>query len=1169
MKLRMPGPGRCIHPERPPNHSSMSSFTRQLVDLLRSRLQAARRRLLQTDLATGLVWLAGAVAATWLVAALLEWAFWFPSVARWILLLVVILSASALFVLGICLPLARHAGWLPGREEATIARQVGRTHPDIGDSLLNLLQLAEGRHSDSPEPFVDQAVQKLGEPLRDVDFNRIATWTPVLQWSRWASIPVVIVLVFLVAAPGPFLDATTRVTHPSSEFSRPAPYALAVMPGNAELIIGGNLPVSVSVTGVAPEAAPLLEVIIEGELRSRFVNLTQNDQGVFEHTFANVRYPFRYRVTSESVTTNWFDVVLVERPLVQQLNLRLTYPAYSRIPSQSLDANIGDLAALVGTRVSVTASLAGAVADSASIEFDSGSRVDMIVDGSVATGSFVVRGDDTYRVRLVSPEGIVNLDPITYRIESVSDASPSAALLSPGALVDLSDDLTVPLVVHITDDFGFSAMRLHYRLSDSRFGPVSETFSSIDLAIPYRYQLDQEVPHTWLLTDQTPLDPVPGDVIDYYVEVWDNDTIGGAKSAQTRVYQLRMPSLAERFESLDDAQDDTEKSLEELMDEAEQAREQFEELREELLQDPEAGFNEERLLEQLQDKQEQLTESVDAVSQKMEELSEQMQDNDLVSDETMDMFEELQQVVEEVRTPELMEALEQLQEAIQNMDLNQMQDALEKFDFSENMYQERLERTLDLFKQFRVQQDMEEVEKRAQELAETEDQLAEETAKLENDQEAEEASGDNQQPGDRNEELAEEQERAAEDMKALEEKMEEVLERMQELDNMPSQDMQDLLEDTQDQEMSDKMQENAEQLRENELQEAGQQQQEMSQQLNQMSSQMNQMQMNMQGAQMQMNIAAIRAALADILTLSENQEALRLDVLDMAADSPLLRDAAQRQVELSEGLATTSDSLQAIAREIPQMTRDVQQRAGDAMREMSEATGALTERAARRAAGNQRGAMTNLNELALMLSELLNQQMNGSGAGQSNQSMEQMMEQMQQMGQQQQQLNQQIQQLLNDMQGSRLTQDMMERLRQMGEQQEKIRNDLRQMNRNRDARNKMLGDLNRVAEQMMETIQELQENRVSRRTIQRQQQILTRMLEATKSLEQRGKEDKREGRTAEEILRESPAALPLPEQLERLRRDLIRALESGYSSDYESLIRRYFDLLQSESSSGN
>lgn len=1143
----------------------MSSVTQQLVELLRRRLLAARRRLLQADLAAGSAGLLGVTAALWLVAAGTEWLLWLPSAIRWALFALVLAVSLAALVRGVILPMLRHVGWLPGREESTIARQVGRTNPEVGDRLLNLLQLAEGRHSDSPEPFVDQAVQRLGEPLQNVDFDRIASWKPALDISKLASIPVLAVLILLLAAPGPFLDATERLTHPARHFEKPAPYQLSVQPGDAELIIGGNLPVRISLTGAGPSTPPMLEVRVEGELRSRFINLADSSQDGWTHEFENVRYPFRYRISSEVVTTRWFDVTLVDRPLVQQVNLRLAYPAYSRIPSQALDPNVGDVTALAGTRVDVRIALAGATTVQAEMQFESGQTIPMEVDGNEARAPFVVRGPDAWQVRLRSADGIENIDPITYRVESLPDGAPSVALLAPGTLVDLNDDRSVSLLSHITDDFGFSRLVLHYRLSDSRFGAVSETFSSIDIPLPFPFQLDQEVAHDWDIVAQTALDPVPGDVIDYYMEVWDNDAFQGAKSAQSRVYQLRMPSLAERFERLDDAEDDTEKSIEELLDEADEARKQFEELREELLENPEAGFHEERLLEQLQEKQDNLTESLDAVSQKMEELAQQMQNNDMVSEETMDMFEQLQEVVEEVRTPELMEALQNLQQAMQNMDLNQMQEALEQFEFSEEMYQERLERTLDLFKQFRVQQDMEEIEERAQDLAETEDQLAEETAKLENEQEAEEASGDNQQPQERNEELAREQERAAEDMKALEEKMEEVLERMRELDNMPSEDMQDLLEDTQDKEMSEQMQENAEQLRNNELQEAGQQQQDMSQQLSQMSSQMNEMQMNMQGAQMQLNIAAIRAVLEDVLTLSENQEVLRLEIMELATDSPLLRDAAQQQVELSEGLAVTADSLQAIAREIPQMTRDIQQRAGDAQREMGDATGALTERAARRAAGHQLGAMTQLNELALLLSELLNQQMNGSGAGQSNQSMEQMMEQMQQMGQQQQQLNQQIQQLLNDMQGSRLTQDMMERLRQMGAQQEQIRNDLRQMNRNRDARNKMLGDLNRIADQMMETIEELQQNRVSQRTVQRQQQILTRMLEASRSLEQRGEDEKREGRSAEEILRMSPAALPQNEQLERMRRDLIRALESGYSTDYEALIRRYFDLLQSGS----
>lgn len=1140
----------------------MSSSTEQLVLLLRQKLSSARSKLLRVDLAMGVILCVATAFAAWFLLALFEYFFWLSPVLKWSgvgVSLAFVIALAAQFVVR---PYLMHLNVVAGREEKTVAKEIGRAYPQVGDRLLNLLQLSEGRHSYSPGPFVDLAVQRLGEPMRDMSFAEVATWKTTLKLSRFAAIPTVLLLAFVISAPGPFFSATGRITQPGTSFERPAPYSLVVSPGNAELIIGGDLDVSVGVDGIAPEEPPVLETIVDGELRSRFVNLAPDSVAGLIHKYENVRQAFRYRVTSESVNSEWFEVSMVERPLVQQLNVRLSFPSYTRIPAQSLDTNIGDFAALTGTRASVNLAISGAEASRAWLEFDSGRTEELTIDGNSASTQFSVRRNDIYRVRLESPDGISNLSPITYRVENLPDASPSATLLAPGSLVDLNDEMLIPLLVHITDDFGFNKLDLFYRLSDSRFGEISETFSKSSISLTSPFQLDQDVAHDWAVSASTELDPVPGDIIDYYLEIWDNDGVTGSKPAQTRIFQLRMPSLAEQYEALDSSEDETQSSLEDLLEAADEARNQFEELKEQLLENPDADFHEERLLDQLQEKQENLENSVDTIADQMQELAEQMENNDLVSEETLGMFEELQEVVDEVRTPELMDALTELQDALENMDLNQMQDALEKFEFSEDMYQERLERTLDLFKKFRVDQDMEEIEQRAEDLAETEDKLAEETAKLENEQQ-QESSGENEQPGEKNEDLAQQQEMAAEDMKALEEKMEEVRERMEELDNMPSQEMQDLLEDTQDQQMSEQMEQNAEELRENELQDAGEQQQQMSQQLNQLSSQMNDMQMAMQGAQMQLNIAAIRASLEDILTLSEQQESLRRDVLSLASDSPLLRRAAQDQVDLVEGLSIVSDSLQSISREIPQMTRDIQQRAGDSMREMGDATAALTERAARRAAGHQRGAMSNLNELALMLSELLNQQMNGSGTGQSNQSMEQMMEQLQQMGQQQQQLNQQVQQLLNDMQGQRLTQDMTDRLRQMGSQQEQIRNELRQMSRNRDTRNKVLGDLNRIADQMMESIQELQQNRVSRRTVQRQQQILTRLLEASQSMEQKGKDKKREGKTAEEILRESPASLSPSEQLERLRRDLIRALETGYSTDYEALIRRYFELLQS------
>ena len=1143
----------------------MSLSSAQLVAFIRSKIKGARKRLIQVHLAKGLLILLGGGAAIWALLAILEGVFWFQPAFRWGLLIVSAAILVTLFSVYVIWPLLLNTGLIPSRNDAYLARLIGRQFPEVGDSLLNFLQLSEGRHSASSDEFVDQAVARLGEPLKVVPFENATSWSILKTTSTWAIALILLLLVCVIAAPTSFLSATTRVLQPTLVFEKPAPYAFQISPGDAEVIIGESVTVAVDVTGAErPSETPVLESIIDGELRSRFVNLSADSLGTLGYTFSQIRQSFRYRISAPEVTSPWYSVRLVERPLIQEFAVTVRYPGYTRMPARQLDVNVGDFSALVGSSVDLTATLAGADASEAWVQFESGRTIDMALLGNRATASFTVNRNDSYYIALVTADGISNLDPIAYSIESVLDGFPSVTLLSPAPLVDLSDELSLTLLAHVTDDFGFLDLKLNYRLAESRFSEEQEGFNSISIPLDNTYVLDQEIGFAWSFKALSGLDPVPGDVFEYFVEVRDNDAVAGFKSAQSRVHRARMPSIAEQYESLEEKKSDTQASMEELMEKADQAREQFEELKSELMQKPEAEWQDERMLEQLQQKEADLEQTVDEISSQMEEMAQQMSENEMVSEQTMEMFEELQNVVEEVRTPELMDALKQLQQAIENLDVNQMQEALEKFEFSEEMYQDRLERTLDLFKDLRMKMDMEEIEKRAEDLAKTEEKLAEETAKLQNEEKSQDSSGENKQPDEKKEDLANQQELAAEDMKKLEEKMEEVRERMEDLKNSPKEDMQDLLEDTQDQKLSQEMNQNAEQMKQDELQKAQEGQQKMSEQLSQLSAQMDQMQMSMQGAQMQLNIAAIRAALEDVLTLSKEQEVLRLEISDLSPESPLLRPAAQTQTRLLEGLSSVSDSLQQIAKEIPQMTRDIQQQAGDGMREMAEATDALTERAARRASGYQRAAMTNLNELALMLSELLNQQMNGSGAGQSNQSMEQMMESLQQMGQQQQQLNQQIQQLLNDMQGSKLTNELTDRLKQLGSQQEKMRNELRQMSREKNARNKMLGDLNRIADQMMESIQEMQQNKVSGRTVERQNQILTRLLEASKSMQERGKDKKREGKSAEQLLRESPADLPPNERLERLRKDLIRALETGYSSDYQALIRRYFEILQEE-----
>ncbi len=112
---------------------------------------------------------------------------------------------------------------------------------------------------------------------------------------------------------------------------------------------------------------------------------------------------------------------------------------------------------------------------------------------------------------------------------------------------------------------------------------------------------------------------------------------------------------------------------------------------------------------------------------------------------------------------------------------------------------------------------------------------------------------------------------------------------------------------------------------------------------------------------------------------------------------------------------------------------------------------------------------------------------------------------------------------------------------------------------------RMLGDLNRIAQQMEEVVHDLLEEDLSRETLDKQERILSRLLDAQRSVNRRDYERKRESRTAEAVYSDDePLDSFSAERLKKLRQDIDRALASRLPAEYERLIREYFRALSQE-----
>jgi hypothetical protein len=113
---------------------------------------------------------------------------------------------------------------------------------------------------------------------------------------------------------------------------------------------------------------------------------------------------------------------------------------------------------------------------------------------------------------------------------------------------------------------------------------------------------------------------------------------------------------------------------------------------------------------------------------------------------------------------------------------------------------------------------------------------------------------------------------------------------------------------------------------------------------------------------------------------------------------------------------------------------------------------------------------------------------------------------------------------------------------------------------------RMLGDLSSIAQEMREVQTDLAQGSVNPETLRKEDRIVSRLLDSQRSMTERDHEKNRKSQTGVNVARTGPGQLDLSTQegKDRLRRDLLKALEEGYARDYQDLIRQYFESLEQQ-----
>ncbi len=1128
------------------------------LDLLIARLDAFIRRYYTDRLIRGVLYSVGLLVGVFLAVALLEHLGHFGTTARTVLFWSTV--ATALFILTryIVIPLVKLFRLGEVISHAQAARIIGTHFTEVKDKLLNTLQLKE-MHEASPQQraLIDAAIAQRSRELAPVPFLNAIDLRKNTRYLRYALPPLAVLVILLFAAPSLITGPTERLIRHNSEFIPEAPFRFVVL--NDELLVPEEQDFDLIVEIEGSSVPQLVELEVNGQR----IPLVKKDGRRFQHRFRNVREDVDFHFTAEGFNSEEYRLRTTPDPLLLDLQMQLDYPDYLGLPDEAVH-NLGDLTVPAGTHV--TWHVNARSADRLEFAFDDTTHV---IRSDVRSGkadrfstSRRFLHSRTYRMTPAIGDRTAS-DPLDHRVEVIPD-------LHPTIQVETHRDSTAIKRMfyrgEIGDDHGIRRLVFHYRfVTGGDSVPTDQQSGSVELPVD-RELTRQEFYHSWELYG---LSINPGDRIEHWFEVWDNDGVNGSKSARSAVEIFAAPTRKELSDQQEQDSEAIKSALTESIQEAQQLQQELEKMRREMLDKKELNWQDKQKLQNILDRQKQLQQNIQQNNEQLRESQQQQQEFRQMDERLLEKQQQVQELFENVLSEEMKELYRKVQELMEQLDKDQLQEQLKDMKLDQEDMEKELDRALELFKRLEVEQKAEDIAEQLKDLAEKQDELSEESEK-----------GDTP-----SEEMKEKQDELNKEFEELRKEMDELQEKNEQLED--PMDLPDT--DQQEEEIQQDQKESSDQLEKKQQKKASGSQKKAAEKMEQLAFQMESAMQDNAQEQQEEDMDALRQLLENIVHLSFEQEAVMEEMITTSVRDPRFMQHGRQQRKLRDDAKVIEDSLFALSKRVPQLQGIVNREMNAVNANMDEATEFMGEARANErfrpmAADKQQHAMTSLNNLALLLDEVLQQMMQqmmqqgqpgsgscnkpGQGQGQGKKP------NMSKLKQQQEALQKQLEEMRKAMEKGKKPGEkpgeqnpgglgmpgMSQQMAQMAAQQAAIRKEMQRLAQELNKDGSGAGNaLQKLAQEMEQQEKDIVNKKIDQETMRRQKDIVTRLLEHEKAERERELDQKR---TSNEALDREPAPDPARffEHHRRKAREaeLLRTVPPGLKPYYRDRVNAYF-----------
>lgn len=1044
-----------------------------------------------------------------------------------------LILAMALLAYYVVVPLAqltRIGNRLSYKDAAAI---VGRHFPEVSDRLLNTLELMS--MDTASNQLLAAAIQQRTNDLKPFPFASAVDYKSNVKYLRFAVIPVAALVLILLVYPSLVSDGAKRVVQYNQVFKVPPPFDFRITNDHLQANQHEDFELNVEVSGKEVPA----EVTVQ--YRGQAHRMVKDDPTHFRFQFHNLQKSESFYLEAAGFRSEDYMISVRSKPVMLACRMKLNYPSYLGMP-QETRSSPGDLTIPAGTTVEWM--FTGKETKQVLLNFMQHHAKAVSEDGIHYKYQRRFFLSDAYAIVLGNDEVPVG-DSLYFQVQVVPDAFP---VIEAEERRDTVSGMFLYFGGNAEDDHGLSKIEFKFRYTKSSLQAKSDKGLQ---SIPINGINGRTASFTHVLSLYD-IGFSSGDELEYYFEVWDNDGVHGPKSSRSKTFLIKAPGQKELKEQANAAGNALQQKMEETLKEARDLTRDMKDLEKKLKTQQPLTWEEKKKLENIAQRQKELAEKLEELRQdfQLKNVKEQVFKEE--DQRILEKQQQLQKMYEEVMTDEMKKLMKQFEEMLKQQNKDQIKKEMEQMELGNKDVEKELDRMLEMYKQLEVEKRMEDVRKEISDLSQKQRELADQT----------------EQKKSSSEELKKQQDELKQRYEDLKKELSELEQKNKELEDPKG--IPDMKEEQKS--IDDHMQKSSDELSKGNNKKSAKEQKEAADELDKMEQKMKEQQEKEEEEQEELDENALREILENLIQLSKDQEDLMEQMKQVNGYSPQFVKLAQQQKLLKDNAKIIEDSLLALSKRAPQVKAIINREVTKMNHHLEQANINYSNRNQGEIRAQQQYAMTRMNNLGVMLSEALNQMQqesqmkmsSKSGKGKPKKKPGNGKPSMSQMRKMQEQMNKQLQDGLNKNGSGEKGKSSSEQFARMAAQQMAIRQQMQQMLGRMDALEKeKLGggkQLGQLQKMMEETEKELVNKRLTRETLMRQQDILTRLLEHEKAERKQEEEQRREATQGKDLPKPSPQYLEPFMKKKKNGQDLLEQvppeMQPWYKQKYKDYMTR-------------